>query len=312
MYPKYVVTILEGLIKNCPDTEVIYYPGKNVEHSKKMAREADAVIFVAGYDYRDEGEFVAQDKEDVFTGGVGGDRRNGLSLHKDEQELIEQVGSENPKSAVVLIGGNTIMLDSWSNKINAILFGYYPGMKGGQAVAEILFGDVNPGGKLPFTIPQKEEDLAEIDWNAEHQRYEYFHGYRKLEKESHTPAVPFGFGLSYTQFEVAKPQAWKEKNQICACAEIKNCGHRAGSEVLQLYIGFNNSKVKRAVKTLKGFRKVWLEPGERRTVTITCPTEELEWYNENTGEFELEHMNYEIYIGTSSADKDLYKITLDV
>lgn len=92
----------------------------------------------------------------------------------------------------------------------------------------------------------------------------------------------------------------------------KNCGHRTGSEVLQLYIGFNNSKVKRAVKTLKGFRKVWLEPGERRTVTITCPTEELEWYNENTGEFELEHMNYEIYIGTSSADKDLYKITLDV
>ena len=82
------------------------------------------LFFVAGYDYRDEGEFVAQDKEDVFTGGVGGDRRNGLSLHKDEQELIEQVGSENPKSAVVLIGGNTIMLDSWSNKINAILFGY--------------------------------------------------------------------------------------------------------------------------------------------------------------------------------------------
>lgn len=312
VYPKHVVTILEGLIKNCPDTEVIYYPGKNIEHSKKMAREADAVIFVAGYDYRDEGEFVAQDKEDVFTGGVGGDRRNGLSIHSEEQELITEVGPENIRSAVVLIGGNTIMLDSWSDKVNAILFGYYPGMKGGQAVAEILFGDINPGGKLPFTIPQKEEHLTEIDWNTEHQKYDYFHGYRKLEKENHIPAVPFGFGLSYTQFEVEKPQVWKEKDQICVCAEIKNSGHRAGSEVLQLYVGFKNSKIKRDIKALKGFKRVWLEPGERRIVTISCPIEELKWYNENTGEFELEHMNYEIYIGTSSADKDLCKTSIDV
>lgn len=96
------------------------------------------------------------------------------------------------------------------------------------------------------------------------------------------------------------------------CAEIKNSGHRAGSEVLQLYVGFKNSKIKRDIKALKGFKRVWLEPGERRIVTISCPIEELKWYNENTGEFELEHMNYEIYIGTSSADKDLCKTSIDV
>ncbi len=312
VYPKHVVTILEGLIKYNPETEVIYYPGKNLEHSKKLAQNADAVVFVVGYDYKDEGEFVAQDQEDVFTGGIGGDRKHGLGLHEDEKTLLQTVGPENKNSIAVLIGGNAIMVNDWIDSVSAVMMAYYPGMKGGQAVSEIIFGDINPSGKLPFTIPEKEEHLAHIDWEAEHQHYEYMHGYRRLEKEGYIPVFPFGFGLSYTAFEISDLQAWEENGKIYACAAVRNTGHLEGSEVVQMYVGFSESRIERPVKTLKGFQRICLQPGERRIVTITCPVSELEWYNEKTGQFELEHMRYEIYAGSSSADQDLCKTFVEI
>lgn len=312
VYSKHVVSVLEGLTKYSSDIEVTYYPGKNIEHSKKLASEADAVVFVVGYDYKDEGEFVAQDKEDVFTGGIGGDRRNGLGLHLEEQELIKNVGPENPNSVAVLIGGNMIMLNEWSNCVSSIMMAYYPGMKGGQAVAEIIFGDVNPSGKLPFVVPKCEEHLAQVNWNADHQHYEYFHGYQKLDHDRQSPLLPFGFGLSYTSFEVTNPRAWIENEILYTCADVKNTGHIEGCEVLQLYVGFENSKIQRPVKALKGFKRVCLQVSEKRTVTISCPLSELEWFNESKNAFEFEHMNYVIYLGSSSAEQDLCKTSIDI
>ncbi|ANU47952.1 glycosyl hydrolase [Enterocloster clostridioformis] len=312
VYPPYVVTAVKGIAAASPKTEVIYYEGSNPEHSRHLAQEADAVIFVVGYDYNDEGEYVAEDKKDVYTGAVGGDRRNGLGLHGADRKLIEAAGPANKNSIVVLIGGNMIMLEGWKDSVASILMGYYPGMEGGTALGEIIYGDVNPSGKLPFVIPNREDQLPSVDWNGTTQYYDYYHGYRKLDKEEIRPAVPYGFGLSYTTFSVECMKAWTADGLVYACCDVKNTGGREGTEVLQMYVGFPQSKVDRPVRTLKGFKRSSLQPGEKRTVVISCPAEELAWFNEEAGSFETEHMEYEIYMGTSSAPEDLLMTTITI
>ena len=205
VYPKYVVTPLQGLQKAAPDTEIIYCDGSDIEAAKKAAGESDAVVFVVGFDHFDEGEFI----EHAGSGAgdfdsTGGDRKDSLGLHKDEIELICEVGPVNKNSAAVLIGGNMIMITQWLDKVSSILMAYYPGQEGGTAIAEILFGDVNPSGKLPFVLPFREEDLPQVKWDTTNQWYDYYHGYAKLEKEGITPLRPYGFGMSYTSFELSE------------------------------------------------------------------------------------------------------------
>ncbi|WP_331526388.1 beta-glucosidase [Kineothrix sp. MB12-C1] len=312
VFPPYVVTPLQGIVKASSNTEVIYYEGEDLNHCKKLAESADAVIFVVGYDFNDEGEFVAPNKEDVYTGAIGGDRRTGLGLHKEDIELLKHIGPVNNNSIAVLIGGSTILISEWKDCVSSIVMAYYPGMEGGTALGEIIYGDVNPSGKLPFVIPKKESDLPQVDWDAEYQYYEYFHGYRKLEKEGVEPEVPFGFGLSYTSFTKDKMKAWVADDVLYACCELKNTGDCEGDEVLQLYVGFEHSKVERPFKTLKGFKRVHLQQSEKRQVIISCPVSELSWFNEEKNAFEIEHMEYEVYLGTSSATKDLLKTTITI
>jgi beta-glucosidase len=303
VYPKYVVTPLQGLQKAAPDTEIIYCDGSDIEAAKKAAGESDAVVFVVGFDHFDEGEFI----EHAGSGAgdfdsTGGDRKDSLGLHKDEIELICEVGPVNKNSAAVLIGGNMIMITQWLDKVSSILMAYYPGQEGGTAIAEILFGDVNPSGKLPFVLPFREEDLPQVKWDTTNQWYDYYHGYAKLEKEGITPLRPYGFGMSYTSFELSEA-AFEVKDGSCA---VKNTGEREGAEVVQLYVGFKNSAIDRPVKLLRGFKRISLGPGERARVEIVCPIEKLMWYNPKTAAFELEHMTYEAYIGTSSSEEDLF------
>ena len=312
VYPAYVVTPLEGLRKIAPDAEFIYFDGSDIETAKEHAREADAVIFVLGYDHSDEGEYVSPRGQDSYTGAIGGDRVNGLGLHADELDLINEIAPENKNSAVVLIGGNMIMMTEWIDKVSSVLMAYYPGQEGGTAIAEIIFGDVNPSGKIPFVIPYEESDLPKINWDAKNQWYDYYHGYAKLDKEGKKPLRPYGFGMSYTTFEYSDPVFRVENDKILARCTVKNTGKMAGDEVVQLYVGFRNSAVDRPVKSLRGFRRVSLHPGEAAEVEIECPTEKLKWYDPKTAAFELEHMKYEVYIGSSSADEDLLAGTIDL
>ncbi len=311
VYPAYVVTPLQGLKKIAPQSEIVYCDGSDVEAAKEAARGADAVIFVAGMDYKDEGEFI----EHAGSGAGdfdsrGGDRRS-LALHRNEIELIRAVAPENKNSVVVLMGGNTIMMSEWLDAVSAVLMAYYPGQEGGTAIAEILFGDVNPSGKLPFVIPERESDLPQVNWDTTEQWYDYYHGYAKLEKEGIEPLFPYGFGLSYTRFELSDAEFLVKKDEtgescaVQASCIIKNVGKREGAEVVQLYIGFKNSAVDHPVKLLRGFKRIKLAPGESARVEIACPVEKLKWYNPKTAAFELEKMTYEAYIGTSSAPWDL-------
>ncbi|MDO4298618.1 MAG: glycoside hydrolase family 3 C-terminal domain-containing protein [Lachnospiraceae bacterium] len=310
VYPKYVVTPLQGIAAVAPEVQVIYEDGSDLEAAKKAAAEADAVLFVVGYNFDDEGEYISGDDFGSMSGAaesVGGDRKPGLGLHRDEEELIQQVGPVNKKSAVVMIGGNTITMKEWQDCVGAALMAYYPGQEGGTAIAEILFGDVNPSGKLPYVVPVDEKDLPQVDWEATEQYYGYYHGYTKLEKEGIAPLYPYGHGLSYTTFEVSDASFAADTETVTAVCNVKNTGAVAGTEVVQMYVGFGNSKVDRPVKILRGFTRVELQPGEEKEVTITCPVEKLAYYNAYTRQMEVEAMEYEMYIGTSSADKDLLK-----
>ncbi|SEN85469.1 beta-glucosidase [Mesobacillus persicus] len=312
VFPDYIVTPLEGIKKLLPTAEVVFEDGSDLEKAKELAKSADAVIFVVGYSHDDEGEFINNpdgDGDALGDGdagfGAGGDRRTSLGLHEDEIQLIQAVGPENKNSAVVLIGGNMIMIEEWKLDVSAILMAYYPGMEGGTALAKTLFGDVNPSGKLPFVLPTQEDHLPATDWDATEITYEYYHGYTKLEKEGVEPSLPFGFGLSYTSFDVSNASFHVEKDQIVATCEVENTGDMEGAEVVQLYVGYKNSKIDRPVKVLRGFERVNLSPGDKQEVTVTCPLEKIKWFNPDTNNWELEEMDYEVFIGTSSSNKDL-------
>lgn len=310
--PPYVISPIQGMKMVAPEIQVIYESGDDTEKAKQLAKEADAVVFVVGYDYNDEGEFVSEDEAAGYTGSMGGDRRFSLGLHQNEIDLIKAVGPVNDNSVAVLIGGNMIMMTEWKESVSSILMAYYPGMEGGKALGEILFGDVNPSGKLPFVIPDKESDLPQVEWNTTSQHYDYYHGYTKLEKEGIKPLLPYGFGMSYTSFQLSEASFKTEENKVLASCKIKNTGKVEGTEVVQMYVGFKNSSIHRPIKILRGFARMALISGEEKEVTISCPIEKLCYFNEETNQMELEHMEYEVYIGTSSSNDDLIMGTINI
>ena len=208
---------------------------------------------------------------------------------------------------VVLVGGSMILMDEWEDRVGAILMAYYPGMEGGKAVADVLFGKMNPGGKLPFVILKKKEDLPEIDWDAEEFRYDYYHGYTLLNKSHVKPLYPFGYGLSYTTFTLAGMKAWRDEENLYASVIAKNTGKREGSEVVQMYVGAADSKVERPEYVLKDFQKIRLDAGEKKEVKLVCPIREMAYFDEGRNEFVAEFLiPYEVYVGTSSLREELW------
>lgn len=208
---------------------------------------------------------------------------------------------------VVLVGGSMILMDEWEDRVGAILMAYYPGMEGGKAVADVLFGKMNPGGKLPFVILKKKEDLPEIDWDAEEFRYDYYHGYTLLNKNHVEPLYPFGYGLSYTTFTLAGMKVWRDEENLYASVIAKNTGKREGSEVVQMYVGAADSKVERPEYVLKDFQKIRLDAGEEKEVKLVCPIREMAYFDEGRNEFVAEFLiPYEVYVGTSSLREELW------
>jgi beta-glucosidase len=301
VHPPYVVTPLDGLRRTLgKSVRIRHSSGKNVAAARRLAAKADAVIVVVGNRHNDEGEFLSP----VPFLKVGGDRAS-LRLKPEDAALIRAVAPANPNTAVVLIGGSVFIMEEWKDAAPAILHAFYPGMEGGTALANVLFGWVNPGGKLPFTIPTDEAQLPPFDREATHVEYDRYHGYTRLEKAGQTPAFAFGYGLSYTTFHLTDPRFAVAGDQVIASVTVTNAGARAGDEVVQLYVGFDGSTVERPKKLLRGFQRVSVPAGESRTVEIACPLASLRWYNPERKAWEMESMAYHAYIGTSSRAEDL-------
>ncbi len=299
VHPPYIVTPLEGLRAHLGGSTVIRHAdGSDLGKARELAAWADAVVVVAGYDQQDEGEYIAG-----RTSG-GGDRES-LSLHADEIELIRAAASENKACAVALVGGSAIMMEEWKASVPAILMCWYGGMQGGTALARTLFGEANPGGKLPFTVPERTQDLPLFDRNADTIEYGYYHGYTLFDKKALKPAFPFGFGLSYTTFACSSPEVREEQDRLQVAVEVSNTGTRAGDEVVQLYVGAPDSAVDRPMKLLRGFQRVCLKPGEKRRLSFQVPLQELAWYDPEKGSWELEKTRYVVHVGSSSRCGDL-------
>lgn len=252
---------------------------KEFNDALKLAQNADYIIVTAGIH---EGEF--QD-------------RSSLSLPGNQEQFIHEVSKLNKPTTVVLVGGSAIKTTDWKDKVGAILDVWYPGEEGGNAIAKVLFGAENPSGKLPITFPIKEGQLP-LTYN--HHPTGRGNDYYDLSGE---PLYPFGFGLSYTNFEMSDLQLnktkYSEKDKIVAKVNVKNTGAKAGSEVVQLYIKDLLASVSRPIIELKGFKKVYLKPGESKQITIEVPVKELQFLDSKMN-WIVEKGTYRIMIGNSS------------
>ena len=318
--PTYVVTPYQGIKKyhEALGNEVILHDGADLESAKKVAAGADEVIVVVGFTYKEEGEYIIMSREPMMASakagqlvgekGDGGDREE-LNLLAADESLIQALSGSNDELAVVYVGGSAIDLSPWQDKVPAILFAWYAGMEGGTALANVLYGEVNPSGKLPFTIAKSEKDYPLFTPYALKITYDYYHGYTLMDKQSITPAYPFGFGLSYSAFEYSNLRVVTEQlsqdSTLQVMVDVTNSSEVAGREVVQLYIGFSNSAVDRPVKLLRDFEKVDIAPGETKTVSLSVNASDLAWYNPETEQWEVELMEHEVYVGSSSAAKDL-------
>ncbi len=318
--PPYVITSYQGikLLNEKLGNDVILNDGSNLEKAKRLAGEADEVILVVGYTHEDEGEYIilsrnkmmrsAKAKKLIGKKGLGGDRTS-LKLLPEDEALINAIAPLNNNTVVSYVGGSAIDMSHWEDEVPAIIFAWYAGMEGGNALANILYGNTNPSGKLPFSIAENEEDYPYFNPYTDNITYEYYHGYTLFDKENIPVAYPFGFGLSYTSFDYsnlsiinAEPT---EKDTLQVKVDLKNTGGLAGEAVTQLYIGFKNSKIDRPVKLLRGFIKTYLEPNEEKTIKFTLPVEEISFYEPETRQWKIEKMEYEIFVGSSSKREDL-------
>jgi len=321
--PKRVVTVLDGIRAAVGDrvdvryaegckitiggswTEDVVTPSdpaedrRQIAEAVEVAKGADAVVLVIG------------DNEQTSREGWGkkhlGDRAS-LDLVGRQQELAEALVATGRPVVVVLFNGRPASVRWIAAHVPAILECWYLGQEGGTAVADVLFGSVNPGGKLPITFPRSAGHLPA------------FYNYKPSARRGYlfddvTPLWPFGFGLSYTTFAVERVRltrsAIRPSGTTRVLAEVTNTGGRAGHEVVQLYVRDRVSSVTRPVKELKGFRKVFLQPGETTTVRFDLGPASLAFHDVRMREV-VEPGEFTVMVGTSSRDEDLHTLTLTV
>ena len=278
------------------------------------AKNADVVIFIGGLNKSNYQDCEGHDRQTY-----------GLPYGQDQ--LVEALVKANPNLVYVNISGNAVAMP-WAKKVPAIVQGWFIGSEAGEALASVLAGDVNPSGKLPFTWYARLEDCGAHatgsypgTWRDGHQiideayKEDIFVGYRWTDKQHIKPLFPFGYGLSYTTFKVSNLRADKKEmtadDQLTITADVKNVGLSAGAEVMQLYIGDTKSSQPRPVKELKGFKKVYLEPGETQQVSFTIDRSALSFYDEKTGDWTAEPGEFVAMVNNSSAPtKNLIRFML--
>ena len=266
---------------------------------------------VVGLTFADEGE------GQQITPGVG-DRKT-LDLSADQQQLILDVAQPQPAHDRRLEGGSAIIVDGFVDQVAAILMAWYPGMEGGNAIAEVLFGDVNPSGKLDVTVPRSADQLPPFVNDQSDVEYGYYHGYRYVDKNGLEPRYPFGFGLSYTTFAFRNlrlaASTIAPNGQVRASVDVKNTGTVGGDEVVQLYVGYDGSRVDRPVRELKAFQRVTLAPGETKTVSLAFPATDLAFWDVAANAFVVEPIDYVVECGVvvarSAAPSEVFRSSMN-
>lgn len=283
------ISSFQKLADDRPRAELI---AEAVENS----RDADYVIYVGGLN-----KSLYQDCENRDRLEYG--------LPYGQDELISELAKVNPNMTVVIISGNAVAMP-WIDQVPSVLLGWYGGSEAGRAIADVLFGDVNPSGKLPFTFPVKLEDNP-AHYNGKtfptrgknHYDEGIFLGYRWHEKMDIKPLFAFGHGLSYTDFEYGDVTLSSKKirgGKITVKVPVTNVGQVAGSEVVQVYVHDCEASVEMPEKQLKGFDKVYLEPGQTKTVSIELGPDAFRFFDEESMDWKTEPGDFEILVGSAS------------
>ena len=298
-----VTTPLVGLRALAEQTTLSHFP---TDADFAVLRDFDVTIVVAGLTYRDEGEFipVAQQEAEGSDLARGGDRAD-LALPELERNLIERAARASTKTVVVLEGGSAILVDPWIDLVDALLMVWYPGREGGHAIANVIFGDANPSGRLPVSFPRSMDQLMPWDVAALSVEHDLLHGYRYLDHHGSEPAFPFGFGLSYTTFAMSHFEVLRGDASFRLSVRVENTGARAGATVAQVYVGCEGSQVLRAKNELKGFGRVELEPNEVAVIDFEIADEDLRYFDERADDWRLEACIYRFSVGFSSRDLPL-------
>ncbi len=290
-YSKRGAMFLGGLAVGCLPPVV----GDPIERAARLAARSDVALLFIGTNEEWESE---------------GFDRTDMRLPGQQDELVERVVAANPNTVVILNTGAPVTMD-WLDRVPAVLEAWFPGQECGNAIADVLFGDVNPSGKLPTTFPKRLEDNpAYINYPGERGQVFYGEGifvsYRYYDKKRIEPLFPFGHGLSYTTFayeDLRLSTSEIEPDQTLQVSiTVANTGQRAGKEVVQLYVRDVEASVMRPEKELKGFQKVALAPGERKTVTFTLDARALAFYDPEQGAWVAEAGEFEVLVGSSSRD----------
>jgi beta-glucosidase len=277
--------------------------------AKALAASADAVIVAPGFDNETEGE--------------SGDRM--FRLPPGQDELINQIAAVNKRTIVVLTSGGAVDLTAWVDRVPALLEAWYPGQEGGTALAQLLFGDFNPSGRLPISMERHWED------NPVHDSYypktgekkveyteELYVGYRHYDKSTPKPLFPFGYGLSYTSFAyknltISSPSTDQQTSdqQVSVTFDVTNTGTRAGADVAEVFVGDRHAPEPRPIKELKGFTKVNLSPGETKSVTVKLDRRAFSYYDLRKHGWAVAPGEFNVYVARSAADIQLTgKVTL--
>lgn len=312
----YEITPLQGIQKLVGSSaDITYAPGYNIARgavadqlsiskAAEAAGKAEVAIFVGGwthgYNYANWGD-NAYDAEDTD--------KPEMNLPFGQEELLQAVLKANPNTIVVLIGGGPLDMSNWVGQTKAIVQAWYPGMEGGNALAKILFGEVNPSGKLPMSFPKKLEDvpahkLGQFPGDSVKVYYkdDIYVGYRYYDTYKVAPQFHFGHGLSYTTFAYSNLKVTPAGKGATVTFTVKNTGAKGGAEVAQVYVKQQKSLLPRPEKELKGFEKLTLQPGQSKTVTITLDEAAFQYYNDLNMQWVSEKGAFDILVGSSSGD----------
>jgi beta-glucosidase len=263
-----------------------------------LAKQADAVVVAVGYN------------ADIETEGADRD----FQLPPGQDELIEKIAAANPNTIVTVTAGGSVDASRWVDHVAGLLQNWYPGQEGGTALAEVLFGDVNPSGRLPISWEKSLKDNPSYAYYyptpgtlTVPYKDDVFVGYRGYEHNGVKPLFPFGFGLSYTSFKYAgleiHPAGGAGAYEVSF--DVTNTGTRAGADVAQVYIGEDHPQVPRPPQELKGFARVLLDPGQTRHVTVPLDARSFTWYDEKAAAWHASAGSFTVHVSRSSADPQL-------
>jgi beta-glucosidase len=301
--PPYRVTPLEGIKRSVgPGVNVGFAANNDQDAAAKLARASDVAIVCVG-NHPNGGFDSVWGK--VSTPSEGREAVDRQSITLEQEELVKQVYEANPRTIVVLISSFPYAINWTQENVPAILHMALNSQEEGNALADVLFGDYNPAGRLVQTWPRSLEQLPPMmDYDIRHGRtYMYFKG---------EPLYPFGYGLSYTSFSYSNLRtsagSLPAMGSILVKVDLKNTGSRAGEEVVQLYVKHLASSVQRPIQELKAFTRLALRPGETRTVTLELKGEQLAYWDVSRHKFVVEPRSIQIMIGSSSANIKLKKL----